>query len=366
MTAREMHIEFDTLLQRTLSEAYDTFLIEEIDWLLNLAQQRIIKTRLTQKSNRRQEGYEEVNKRYDDIKAILKYVSLPVFVNDEVGTSYSILPYDYFLYDKVRANLFYNCNSVTLNEVAQGNYFIGNITFPAYSTTVTDPFKNLTIQLKDYNDNYTFVFDINDYPDFASSITDKDLKFAVILAILEVVNSNVSDLKLRWQRHDNTIYNNYFVAETSKLAPSGLEPYYKAIRISIDGVGVETNLTAYSANLNTTSSLGSDLVSVARLVKTEDVWDTNAHPFAKTTHKSPIVTLKDNRIIVYTNKQFYVKNLELYYLKQPRKINLKLGIDCELSEEIHTEIVSTAVQIAASSIISPNYKSIINENLISE
>lgn len=71
MIVEQFHREFDITLDKVASEAYPEFLPAEKDYYLNEAQDRFIKTRYG-KNNIYGVGFEEIQKRTDDLKNLVK------------------------------------------------------------------------------------------------------------------------------------------------------------------------------------------------------------------------------------------------------------------------------------------------------
>lgn len=91
MTIAEAHIEFDVTLDKRFTSQTPELPPEIIDYFINEAQARYVKTRYG-KNNFYQAGYEEIQKRTDDLKNIVKTVII-----DTTDVSYED--------DVVRANL---------------------------------------------------------------------------------------------------------------------------------------------------------------------------------------------------------------------------------------------------------------------
>lgn len=70
MTLSDFHIEFKVALDKLDSSAYPDILTEEIDYFLNEAQERFIKTRYSP-NNIYKEGFEEIQKRTDDLRTLV-------------------------------------------------------------------------------------------------------------------------------------------------------------------------------------------------------------------------------------------------------------------------------------------------------
>lgn len=71
MTVQEMHTMVAVKLQKLNSYAYDDFSPEEIDLILNDAQLRFIKNRMSKESDPKRIGYEGNQKRLNDIRTLL-------------------------------------------------------------------------------------------------------------------------------------------------------------------------------------------------------------------------------------------------------------------------------------------------------
>lgn len=67
-----MHIRFRTLFNRINANKNKSFLPQEIDILLNDQMSKFIEVRTTRKSNAKTEGFEDTQKRLDDIRVVLK------------------------------------------------------------------------------------------------------------------------------------------------------------------------------------------------------------------------------------------------------------------------------------------------------
>lgn len=93
MTIEEFHIAFDLELDKTLDFDYPYMIPEQKDYWLNKGQDRFIKSRAFG-NNLKQKGFEETEKRIDDLRTIVT-MSDPLDATN-VGDLYSItLPDDY-------------------------------------------------------------------------------------------------------------------------------------------------------------------------------------------------------------------------------------------------------------------------------
>lgn len=83
MTIAEMHLEFKIFRDAVDSNAYPEMLDEEIDIFLNEAMDRLVKTRYN-KNNLYKKGFEEIQKRTDDLKELV----VSKFLKVEKSTNY--------------------------------------------------------------------------------------------------------------------------------------------------------------------------------------------------------------------------------------------------------------------------------------
>ena len=80
MTIKEMHYDFELRRDSVASGNKPNFLRPQIDWLLNTAMSKVIKSRLTQ-NNKSAAGVEANQRRVDDLKTLLvKYPDQPALV----------------------------------------------------------------------------------------------------------------------------------------------------------------------------------------------------------------------------------------------------------------------------------------------
>ena len=129
MTIQEMHIYLDVEAQRLDSKLLNSFEIEEKDWLLNISQLQFVKTRISNKSNPKREGFEDTTKRYDDLKELKKSVDIPVYYLDGESV-YGFLPVDYFHHINSRTETYYNCSQIGSKSSTATTLRITSVTFP--------------------------------------------------------------------------------------------------------------------------------------------------------------------------------------------------------------------------------------------
>lgn len=121
MLISEMHQSFRFGLDKMDSLNYPNFLPEEIDLLLNQAQDRFVKQRYGI-NNIKKQSFEETQKRTDDLRKLIRDIvvtpNLNTFTNISENAVFVDLPSDYWFIIQERAAMSCNtCNDITLSIV---------------------------------------------------------------------------------------------------------------------------------------------------------------------------------------------------------------------------------------------------------
>ncbi len=145
MTISDMHLNFKFEMDKLDSLNYPNFLSEEIDLLLNQAQDRFIKQRYGV-TNIKRESYEETQKRVEDLKNItLNTVILPTpnaSDNIDINASFVTLPLNHWFIVQERVTVNYpDCRGNAINDIIE----VRPIQHNEFSKIIKDPFKKPNI-----------------------------------------------------------------------------------------------------------------------------------------------------------------------------------------------------------------------------
>lgn len=140
MTINEMHLQFKFGLDKLDALNYPNFLPEEIDLLLNQAQDRIVKQRYGL-NNVKRTSFEETQKRTEDLKNIVRTIVLTpqaysATTNIDVNARFFLLQPDHWFIIQERVVLQYNCGSLITSRVK-----VKPISHVEFDTVITDAFK---------------------------------------------------------------------------------------------------------------------------------------------------------------------------------------------------------------------------------
>jgi hypothetical protein len=153
MTIAQAHQEFKARLDKIDSLEYPNFLTEEVDLILNQAQDRVVKQRYG-KSNTKRTSFEEEQKRTEDLKNLIKTIrAIPtIATSSNVSMSCYTVPLqsDHFII--VWESAIINCTtcnstvvipgSITRTETIEGiEVEVRPISHNEYSIIRKDPFK---------------------------------------------------------------------------------------------------------------------------------------------------------------------------------------------------------------------------------
>lgn len=142
MTIRELQYQFKINLDRVDSLSNPDFNAGEIDWLLNEAQLVFIKQRMSMRSNSKQKGFEESQKRIDDlgnlvIKFPLQVGVTPTLVSPgiyEFPLSSLTYPYLFLLDTWVEVQVNENCTKNIPLRFTQHDDYLQALKDPFYSS----------------------------------------------------------------------------------------------------------------------------------------------------------------------------------------------------------------------------------------
>jgi hypothetical protein len=371
-----MHISLRQTVDRINSQRADQLLSEELDLELNRAMQRFINQRYG-KNNVYQEGFEESQKRIDELRTLLvEYESGVTFKEilkpDSIFVDQFQLPANYMYLVNQRSKIFVdNCRTIYYNLIANQdiNYF-------------------------------TFTFDdfIVDGTQFISSIGMED--GTVTPSLIPVWSASSELTTSGYSPSAYPQYINEVRADLLNNPQPGFEIYWESygplsipnnfiVIVDMDGSGgvfnwdasspPVTNLISQDALNNTVATVpprfedrSNNFVRVPRGNYTEDtvlnkfsqqddIFRLLDDPFNSTTHTSPLTTIRGSFIDIYTNAIFITSSIKITYLRKPQPINLSLGYNCELPDHTHEEVIAMAASSILEESSDPRYKTQMGE-----
>jgi len=328
MLVKELHISIDTYLQEMNSNVYGNVLPEEKDLILNWATIEFIDNICNPSKNMDGQGFQHTTRRYDLIRELIEpYKVIPLYKTEEEGKLKGALPYNYHTYINSRANVFHNCNSVTVPEATKTTYKV------IWELNRSDETTNIYKDFKVVKD-ITTIFEFKNY--YPNGLNDVDEDFYLYHLLFEKLNK-VAGLTVYYSKDDDK-KDRTLVIESDTAFTLGVQ--YKLAASALDQTIPANVVDTTYFNLSNLSLVKSD----TRLVASEDVDYLKTHPFGKTTFVSPIVEIAQNSLYLYHNESFIADQVLARYIRIPKSINLSLNQCNELNDTANKIIARKAAE----------------------
>jgi hypothetical protein len=216
MTISEMHIAFKLGLDKTESLQYPSFLPEEVDFWLNQAIRKFVKTRYSGLNSNR-EGFEQSQKRIEDLRTLVRELKIPctstgaikpngyVLTNDFNSSTFTTTPYWLSLGEEV--DIVFTPDNPALSMPKRVG--VTNITANDYKWKIDDPTAAFILHYDEarplrlfYNNTIEFITDgnysvTNAYLRFLKKPTVVSLSLAVDCDLAEIVHDEVVSLAIQ-------------------------------------------------------------------------------------------------------------------------------------------------------------------------
>jgi hypothetical protein len=386
MTVNEMHIAVNLGVQKIASFQADNLLPQEIDFELNIAMMRFIKQRYNPTSNRLGRGFEQSQKRIDDLRNLVVTTTSSTFIGggflfDTLGAyTYStndsniyieraILPLDFLFLIAVSAEVNYKCEEPILPYLIKTS-----IQTDWIKTSLTPPQPGYTLTGIDYYDGFNWVSILN--KPLGETLTADDLiltsnylyGFIPSYNATVVENLNNTGAQLNPPVDSNHIY----LANSTISLPivTGSGGFIRTVWI----VNGDMSTALYQYEIEKTTSAkdvraapqADKRISKCWFAQNDDIPKIMEDPFNRTSYKSVSYTVRENFIDVYSDNTFVIPKVFIVYIRRPKSISIIEGVGCELPEHTHQEIVEMTIKSILEGIESQRYQSQSMENLESE
>lgn len=358
MTIEEMHIAVNLGVQKIASFQVDNLLPQEIDHELNNAMDRFIKQRYIPMGNKYRRGFEQSQKRIDDLRnLVVDYRVRTEFGGNSIsGFTFdrARFPNDYMFLISVMSEMFYTCPAYTPNITEKTKYY--------FTLDVTPPSENI--------DQFIGMYLLDDNGDIDDAIIEEGL----------YVNN---------QLLDSSIYDANYVPEQSEFETTNLESVHTSPAITGNNLVICSTAAVanglaikWSNELITKTEGTSTEVDIQKRNENDsgdpskrescsysqhdDLMTLLSDPFNTTKNTKPLYTIQENFVDIYADNTFFSKFVELKYIRRPKRMNKELSLGCELPDHTHQEIVEMGVKSILEAISDPQYNTQSREVLESE
>jgi|694.fasta_scaffold45757_5 hypothetical protein len=389
MTVNEMHIAVNLGVQKIASFQADILLPQEIDFELNIAMMRFIKQRYNPMSNRQGRGFEQSQKRVDDLRNLVvttnsNTLSTGGFLLDALGwyiyntsntniyIEKATLPLDYLFLVSVTAEVHYNCNgpinvdTQLVNEVTTTDWV---------KMSLTPPLPGYILTSISYFDGVNWISAVN-LP-LGQQITSDDLILPTnyLGGFIPSYNANVlENLNNTGAQLDPPVDSNhiYLSNSTTVLQADPVTAGFIRATWILPTLGLESSIQVYETIKSTysvtrrTAPSADKRLSQCWFAQSDDIPTVMKDPFSRTGYDYVPYSIKENYINLYSDNTFVVPTVHIVYIRKPKVISITGGVGCELAEHTHQEIVEMTIKSILEGIESQRYNSQSMENLESE
>lgn len=360
MNTQEIHIQLDILLQKISSNWNKNFLPQEKDFFLNREILKYIRQRINPLSNNKKQGAFDIIQRIENLNTLIKTVSLTINNINQKEANVE-LPFDFLSYISSEVDTYLICSEDNL-QLEEQTIFYQTLDPPPSITGLDDFLLTLTYDLTAISPivvelcNSFDEIPIGYFPQ--DNIEDYKKSFIFKNALIAKCIENLPEgFEFR--------FNN----ETQLLEFKGTQPFvvHNVLNYTIEGLPTTFDVFAYdSSKIINKYVLETELISEVGIIDEE---------FKRSVKNSSLSSSKDNYLVgILRNKEILLTksqnavntNCIITYYKKPRIIDLLLGINSELPNEVLDEIISNTAQTMKAVISSDTYEKYVQENLLIE
>jgi len=405
MTIEEMHIAVNLGVQKIASFQADGLLPEEIDYELNTAMRRFINQRYNPRGNKYQRGFEQSQKRLDDLRHLVEDYTTETHsfmgigytskTNGNISSYRYKVPNDYMFLVNVMAEVTHDCRNKALPFTET------NVYKDYLKISLTPPlpgYKIKSIQIANASGtpeevisspgglSYDYLigpyYGMGIVPSLSNNDSFTDRYFDTVATDSPPADGNELYLEKVYSGDEE----GFIPISGASIEGSGEEggdatgyngAYYIITWINpVDGEEVE--LVSSTAPTSTFIIKHSPVTTsqpegVLRIYRTkckfsqqDDIYALLDDPFNSTKPDSILYTIQETFVDLYTNTTFIPSYIQLRYIRKPASMTKRGGVGCELPEHTHHEIVEMAVKSILEGFESPRYNTQSREVLESE
>lgn len=411
MTVEEMHIAVNLGVQKIASFQADSLLPEEIDYELNTAVRRFISQRYNKRGNKYQRGFEQSQKRLDDLRHLVEDYTTER--HSYMGIGYTSrtkgnidiyrykFPNDYMFLVNVLSEVTHDCTDASIAGFLrpgfeykeylkisltppQPGYMIQSIALPNGQTNhVEDVIYGQDGLSYDYLIGPFYGGGVN--PSLSNNDSFTDRYFDTVATDSPPADGN--ELYLEKVYRNNADDNGFVPIDGAAMTfeddtIDGAD--YNGAYAIITWVNPSTGETIEVLNnrANTVTSVPVRDLSIRaddpaidkmRIYRTnckfsqqDDIYALLDDPFNSTSKSGILYTIQETFLDLYTTSSFIPNSVQIKYIRKPALISKRFGVGCELPEHTHHEIVEMTVKSILEGFESPRYQTQSREVLDSE
>tara|TARA_Y100001973_G_C5138946_1_gene301880 strand:- start:125 stop:1060 length:936 start_codon:yes stop_codon:yes gene_type:complete len=301
MTIGEMHTAINLGVQKIASFQVDLFLPAEIDLEINKNIDRFIKQRYNSLGNKYMAGFEESQKRIDDLRTLI--------VEESVDTIFK---------GQIDDNVFIDRAAIPVGTEANKKYmFLLNVrALVSYKDCQTIDWTH------EYEEDTCACYNGVSGALVPAYTTEFD---CVAAGIPHVWTCSYVSLENRIVGNYQTDANGSFVTDDN-------------------------------GDLILLADTHKNTSSKCKFVQLDDIYKLLEDPFNGLSYNQPLYTVVENNLDFYTDDTYLISKVKLTYLTHPTEVDFDNSTDCDLPFHTHQEIVDMTVNSILEGISDPRYQ----------
>jgi hypothetical protein len=404
MTIEEMHIAVNLGVQKIASFQADSLLPEEIDYELNTAVRRFISQRYNKQGNKYRRGFEQSQKRLDDLRHLVEDYN--TLTSSYMGVGYTSktkgnitifrykFPNDYMFLVNVLSEVIHDCSDKPLKvrdrnmvkeylkiplSPPEPGYMVQSISIANRSGVPEQIIYGAEGLSYDYLIGPYYSSDIN--PSLSNNDSFTDRYFDTVATDSPPADGNELYLERKYFEDEGEsgfypfseiegaddsvdyagayaliVWVNPSTGETltqvNNLAPTTTTIVYRTAEIRDEIDRPSESIKMYRTN--------------CKFSQQDDIYALLDDPFNSTSERGILYTIQETFLDLYTNVTFVPNSVQIKYIRKPAQMSKRFGVGCELPEHTHHEIVEMAVKSILEGFESPRYQTQSREVLESE
>ena len=346
-TVQQCHVALDYEIQQINSNRKQAINPAYYDMALNEAVLQFIETRSSNKSNLKHEGFEESEKRYDDLKNLKRQRTFDCLVDtDYYQRGYIIFPSNYLKYTPSEVIISYNKQGLSTPVKAERSYsvMVYDLSKIVYPFPTTSSFK------------VGVGADQVDISNLLRIVKSDRGKFYAINLIIDKLRN------IGYEAYYETFNGEYKHESLYVVSPLGKSLLTPITATNIVGVSSKIILNVFdSADASQPSTHQSSI----ELLPTSAVRDVlNNYHGSRNRHSNPVADIIEDHLNIYYNDNFIPLKVILTYIKRPRLIDLNTNTMCEIT--VPQEVIKLAVLHLKGILKDEGYNISANEKIINE
>ena len=355
LTALELHAGVREGLQKIQTQQGDDLLPEEIDYFLNIEQDKLWNNLIT-------DNFQNPVIRQQLIQnLIVKNKSVPVYKTSDTDdffdseSMFAILPANFGYILSSRPKVYDDCQDMEVSTENVTEYYLV-IKFPISSQSTGPYYINSRLTI---NGTDIYISEAN------AGYASKDEYFQVVKEFTNKVNKE-GKYNVYWEKYDNVYEKNSLIITSGKtpitiISSATIDTFYET-QEQADTSTSSQRKSISRAKVDVSSISTPPFYGICDMKESDDIYLTKKNVYYASKATNPYGVIADNKIFYLVDKTFIITDTLLDYVRKPQTISLYLNQSCEFGGTAPNMIVDGAVQRLKLVLENPSYEGFVRDN----